>query len=187
LSDKINLAIEQLQKAMDEEGIDPTQGLPQELFHFATSLIPCANIDLFITDDKKRLLLTWRDDEFYGKGWHIPGGCLRLKESLDYRIQETARSEIGTTVFYDKSQFITREGIIDYEHPWMTNQLIRSHNISMLFFCHIPDNFCIENISNGELSSGDAKWFECMPEDLLFVHRALYGDIIENYFKEVLM
>lgn len=72
MSEKITKAIEYLQSVMNEEGVDPTKGLPKELFHFATTLMPCTNIDLFITR-RNSLLLTWRDDEFYGKGWHIPG------------------------------------------------------------------------------------------------------------------
>ena len=120
---------------MDAEGVDPTKGLPKELFHFATTLIPCANIDLFITKGNQ-LLLTWRNDEFYGQGWHIPGGCLRIGETLDKRIQETARNEIGTEVVYDSNSFITREALMTENRPWLKNQLARCHNISMLFDCH---------------------------------------------------
>ena len=32
---------------MDEGNVDPRNGLPEELFWFATTLVPCANIDLF--------------------------------------------------------------------------------------------------------------------------------------------
>ena len=116
MSEKINLAIEQLQKIMDEEGIDPTKGLPKELFHFATTLIPCANIDRFITRGNQ-LLLTWCHDEFYDQGWHIPGGCLRMRETLDNRVQETARNEIGTEVIYDPNSFFTREVMVTEDRP----------------------------------------------------------------------
>ncbi len=49
MSERINKAIEYLQSVVDEEGVDPTKGLTKELFHFVTTFIPCANIDLFIT------------------------------------------------------------------------------------------------------------------------------------------
>lgn len=104
-----------------------------------------------------------------------------MKESLDYRIQETARQEIGIDVSYDNSHYITREGIINYECPWMPNQLVRSHNISMLFFCQLPKGYHIENNSDREPSPGDQKWFEKMLNKLLLAHQYLYGDIIENY------
>jgi ADP-ribose pyrophosphatase YjhB (NUDIX family) len=182
LSDRINKAIQNLQSVMDEEGIDPTKGLPKELFHFATTLIPCANIDLFITRGKQ-LLLTWRDDAFYGKGWHIPGGCLRMKETLDNRIQETARNEIGSEVIYNPDSFITREAILTKHRPWLKNQLERSHNISMLFDCRLPDGFEISNTSLNEHTTGYLKWFDRKPEDLLDAHKSLYGDIIDLFFE----
>lgn len=182
MSEKINLAIEQLQKIMDEEGIDPTKGLPKELFHFATALIPCANIDLFITRGNQ-LLLTWRDDEFYGQGWHIPGGCLRMRETLDNRIQETARNEIGTEVIYDPNSFFTREVMVTEDRPWLKNQLERSHNISMLFDCRLPDGFKVNNTDADEHMAGYIKWFDQVPPDLLEAHKSLYGDIIDLFFK----
>ena len=52
---------------------DPTKGLPEEVFIFLTQNTPMVNVDLVIRDDKGRILLSWRDDEFCGSGWHIPG------------------------------------------------------------------------------------------------------------------
>lgn len=182
MSEKVNHAIEQLQRAMDEEGVNPTNGLPKELFHFATTLIPCANIDLFISRGNQ-LLLIWRDDEFYGRGWHIPGGCIRMKETLAKRIQETARNEIGIDVIYNPDSFITREVIMTEERPWLKNQLVRSHNISMLFDCHLPDEFEIQNEVMNEHTAGFLKWFDQTPPDLLKTHKFLYGDLIESFFE----
>lgn len=181
--EKVNRALENLKKAMDEEVVDPTQGLPQELFVFATTLFPCPNIDLFITRGNN-LLLTWRDDEFYGKGWHIPGGCLRLKESLEHRVQQTALNEIGTEVIYDKDHFITREAMVKEYRSELNNQLERCHNISMLFYCQLPCEF-EPIISKRKMPfRGDLKWFAHTPENLLEAHRILYGDIIDKFFKE---
>jgi len=167
---------------MDEEGIDPTKGLPKELFHFATTLIPCSNIDLFITRGNQ-LLLTWRDDEFYGQGWHIPGGCLRMRETLDNRIQETARNEIGSVVIYNPDSFITREVMVTEDRPRLKNQLERSHNISMLFDCCLSDEFEVRNPALNEHTAGYLKWFDHTPSDLLEAHKSLYGDIIDSFFK----
>lgn len=176
-------AIQNLQLIMNEECVDPTKGLPQELFLFATTLIPCANIDLFVTDENRRLLLTWRDDEFYGQGWHIPGGCLRLKETLENRIQQTAINELGSKVIYDIDNFITRETMVSKDRPWLTNQLERCHNISMLFFCRLPEGYEVKNKENDEHTSGYLKWFDHIPADLLEAHKELYGDLIYSFFE----
>jgi colanic acid biosynthesis protein WcaH len=186
--EKVVKAIEELKVAMNEEGVDPTKGLPHELFVFATTLIPCPNIDLFITDKKRRLLLTWRDDEFYGAGWHIPGGCLRLKETLDERVQKTALDEIGTKVLYDKNHFITREAMSPEYRSGLDNQLERCHNISMLFFCSLPDEFELNNIElniseEDKPTRGALRWFDSKPKKLLNAHELLYGDLIDQFFE----
>lgn len=156
----IHEAIQNLQFVMNENGVDPTKGLPQELFLFATTMIPCANIDLFVTDENRRLLLTWRDDEFYGQGRHIPGGCLRLKETLDNRIQQTAINELGSKAVYDKDNFITRETMVTEDRPWLTNELERCHNISMPFFCRLPKEYEFKNKENDEHTRGYLKRFD---------------------------
>lgn len=140
------------------------------------------NVDLFITRGNN-LLLAWKNDKFYGQGWHIPGGCLRLQETLDYRIQETAKKEIGIGVLYNSSNFITREAMVKECRPWLRNQLERSHNISMLFNCWLPDGFEIKNCFDDEHTPGYLRWFDYKPEKLLEAHKTLYGDIIDQFFE----
>src|SRR5438105_4861558 len=53
---------------------DTGAGLPPEVFLFLSRVTPLLNVDLLIQDDRGRTLLTWRDDEFFGAGWHVPGG-----------------------------------------------------------------------------------------------------------------
>lgn len=183
-NERISRAIEYLREAMEAEDINPQNGMPTELFLFASSLIPCANVDLFITDPKKGLLLAWRDDPYCGKGWHIPGGCLRIKESIDHRIQQTAINELGVKVLYDRDTFMTREDIRHDERPWLQYPLERSHNISMLFRCRLPSRYKISNSSTEEHTVGYLKWFKSLPDDLLPLHMNLYGDVIMAFFDE---
>ena len=51
---------------LDSWALDPRGGLPEELFLFISRLVPMINVDLFISDDQGRVLLTWRDDEIFG-------------------------------------------------------------------------------------------------------------------------
>lgn len=181
---KVEQAIENLQRAMNEEGINPTNGLTEELFVFATTLMPVPNVDLFITNEYGQLLLTWRNDKYYGSGWHIPGGCIRMRESLESRIQKTALNEIGTEVDYDKEPIVVREAFVNESRPWLSNELERAHNISLLFQCRIPDGFVINNRGLQKHDAGYAKWFNSLPSDLLKAHKDLYGDILENWFNK---
>ena len=61
------------------DGIHPEQGLGEELFLTVSSLVPIVNVDLLVYNDKGQFLLTKRDDPYCGRGWHVPGGCIRFK------------------------------------------------------------------------------------------------------------
>lgn len=178
---RIAKIVQQLENAMQEEEINPCCGLPESLFLLVSSLTPIVNIDLLITDYKKGVLLTWRDDPFYGRGWHIPGGCVRMKETLYKRIQITAQNELGTKVDYQHDPIAVREAMINVERPWLHNQLYRSHNISFLYLAKLPLGYRLHNNGQSEHSTGFKKWFTEYPDDLLPCHRELYGDILAKY------
>ena len=179
--DDLEVAIENIRKIVKKQGIDFRKGLPEPLFEFATTLMPTPNIDLLITNDAGEVLLTWRDDKFYGQGWHIPGGCIRIQETLDERIQKTAEEEIGTRVIYNKNPITTRESFMKRERPWLKDQLERSHNISLLYEAKLPEGYVIDNKGRLEHERGYMKWFSKVPDDLLPEHQDLYVDIIRKY------
>ncbi|MCI7107435.1 MAG: NUDIX domain-containing protein [Agathobacter sp.] len=179
--DELEVAIEKVREIVKKRGIDFRDGLPEPLFEFATSLMPTPNIDLLIINDNGEVLLTWRSDKYYGTGWHIPGGCIRIQETLDERIQKTALSEIGSSVIYNKNPIVTREAFMKRDRPWLKDQLERSHNISILYEARLPDGFQINNGDKSEHDAGYMKWFSEVPDDLLPEHQDLYIDIIRKY------
>src|SRR5215470_6868925 len=79
----------------------PERGLPNEFFRFLSRLMPLVNVDLLIVDERLGTLLTWRDDENYGPGWHVPGGIIRYRETAEARICQTAQDELGTGVEFE--------------------------------------------------------------------------------------
>lgn len=176
--EKVNEAIKRLQDAMEAEGVDATKGLPEELFIFSTTLVPIVNIDLFVTNENGQLLLAWRDDIYHGKGWHIPGGCVRLRERLETRIIKTAEKEIGVPIEYNSDPIAVREIIEPDIRPRLSNQLERCHNVSFLYDCTVKPGYTVPDFIDGV----ELRWFNSLPVDLLKIHIDLYGDIIENYF-----
>ena len=178
-------AIKELKRIEKKYGIDHTNGLPESLFEYATTLMPVANIDLLVTNKKGEVLLSWRDDRFYGSGWHIPGGCIRVREPIEMRIQKTAEQEIGCKVDYDKQPMVVRESFVDEDRPWLEDQLERSHNISLLYAAQVTDDYCIDNGEKTEHEAGFLKWFSRVPKDLLLAHQKLYGDILQNHFEKL--
>ena len=87
--DRISEAISQLSKAIEENHVKPTEGLPIKLFEFCTTLLPFINVDLLVVNTNNQILLSWRNDKHYGAGWQIPGGIIRMMETLEDRIQKT--------------------------------------------------------------------------------------------------
>ncbi len=53
---------------------DATGGLREDVFLLVSRLLPLVNVDLLVQGQVRGTLLTWRDDAFYGPGWHVPGG-----------------------------------------------------------------------------------------------------------------
>lgn len=150
---------------------NPQKGLPEDVFLFATEVTPMVNVDLLIRDEYGRILLSWRNDEFYEEGWHVPGGILRLQESFEQRIQLTALEEIGCKVEHSDAPL----EIVPIICKGMSQ---RSHFISFVYECKIIDDF---EIDNGEKKKGDAgylEWHEEYPREMLRVH-----EFYKKYFK----
>ena len=179
MGEKVAEAIARLNAAMAAEGIDPRKGLGTELFLFSTTLAPCLTVDLLIRDEKNRLLLAWRDDVYNGQGWHLPGGCVRLHESLEDRVRRSSLQEVGAEVRFDPKPVAVREDIILQHRAEVRNRLERSHNVSFLYDCRLPEGYRAPERCGGTA----LRWFESMPENLLDAHRRQYGDILERFFK----
>lgn len=164
----------------DLEKIDARDGLEEEIFLAVSTLVPIANVDLLVLDEKGRMLLSWREDEYFGTGWHIPGGCIRFKETMEERIQRTAIAEIGSEVIIDGPPITVREVILDKERKNMANQNHRAHQLAVLYLCHLPREFKIDNGERSTKDKGYLKWFDHYPENMLKVH-SVYDDILKTY------
>src|SRR4030042_3341997 len=104
-----------LKKAIDtlESSIhDPSKGLPEEVFLCISRMTPLVNVDLLIKNDENQTLLTWRDDVYWGPGWHIPGGIIRHKETFADRIKAVAKNEVGAEVKFYSIPLAMNEVII---------------------------------------------------------------------------
>lgn len=161
----------------EREKMNPNEGLPFELFEWISSMVPVPNVDLMVLNDKNEILLSWRDDEYYGKGWHLPGGCIRFKETAAERVQKTAKTELGTEVIFDEEPVAIRDMIMGKgcREPYK-----RAHHVATLYKCSLPDGFAIDNNGRQEAEAGYLKWFAKIPENILEVHD-IYFDVFEKY------
>lgn len=141
---------------------DPRQGLPEEAFYFVSQLTPLINVDLLIKDQAGRTLLTWRDDKFYGPAWHIPGGIIRFKETIEDRLVKVAQTELGASVRFDAEPINVR-GLIHSERN------VRGHFISMLYLCELTSEPNPLRKYDGSPKHGNWAWHSHSPKNLLQV------------------
>jgi len=157
---------------LDQQIVDPTVGLPEEVFLFASRITPMLNVDLLVRDNNGRTLLAWRNDAFSGQGWHIPGGVIRFKETFEQRLMKVAATELGTVVEFDPIPIALNQIIIH-------EQKTRSHFISLLYACFLPESFIPTNIGITPTTTGFLKWHNHCPDNLIPVHE-IYRAHIEQ-------
>lgn len=159
-------AIAALEKAVPE----PALGLPDDVFFYISRVTPMINVDLLVKDKAGRTLLAWRHEQYWGRGWHLPGGIVRFRETLETRIRKVAGTEIGSSVDFEPV-------------PLAVNQLInhqrrtRGHFISLLYSCRLPAGFTPENKGLAVTDAGYLRWYEACPDDL-FKTQEIYRKFI---------
>lgn len=160
------------------KGIKPEEGLGEELFLLVSSLVPIVNVDLLVYNNRGQFLLTWRDDPHSGSGWHVPGGCIRFRETCKDRIKKVAQKELGIRdIKYDKEPIKIFE-IISHEHRDIENQDERAHFITLVFKCYAPVNFSLNNQIAKEGEFGFMAWFNHLPDNFLEL-QSCYREIIK--------
>jgi ADP-ribose pyrophosphatase YjhB (NUDIX family) len=142
----------------------PRAGLPEELFLFVSSVTPLVNVDLLVQDEAGRTLLTWREDEFYGPGWHVPGGVIRFQETAAERIRAVARQELGAEVEPDPVPVAMHE-MID------PGRRARGHSIALLYRCRLLGLLSeTHRASSSTPRPGQWAWHETCPDNLIAEH-----------------
>ena len=176
LMQPLSKAIHDLDRAV---GHPHPGSLPLELFLLVSRLVPLFTVDLWIQRDDGAVLLTWREDEFFGRGWHVPGSALRLGETTRHRLQECAREELGAEIEADPLPFDLMEEIQPHiaggADPSARD---RAHNVSTAYRCRLltpPDPAHAYDLSSTSSTAppqpGQWAWHTRCPDELLPVHR----------------
>jgi ADP-ribose pyrophosphatase YjhB (NUDIX family) len=149
--------------AVLEKYVRAGEDLPEELFLFVSSVAPMVNVDLLIKDERNRALLTWRDDAFYGAGWHVPGGIIRYKEHAQDRTRRVAEEELGCFVEAHPAPALVTESLSERRE--------RGHFISLLYRCRLVSDPS-PRLEAGEIPiRGQWRWHQTAPKNLLPVQR----------------
>lgn len=148
-------------------------GLPHDLFLLVSRLTPLINVDLLIRNAAGRTLLTWREDTFYGPGWHVPGGVIRFRETAAARIAAVARAELGSEVHAETEPCKLSELFAPHRE-------VRGHFISLLYRCTPITPLDPElKFGGGVPMNGEWHWFDRCPDNLIPVHE-LYRSYIDG-------
>ncbi|OSM02252.1 NUDIX hydrolase [Magnetofaba australis] len=165
MSEALKAAIAVIDAAVD----DAKSGLPEDVFLLVSRLTPMINVDLLIQNPAGHTLLTWRDDGFYPRGWHIPGGIIRFKEYMEQRIEKVAMAELGATVAFDAEPILTQQLMTP-------NRDVRGHFLSLLIRCRLtsePDPTMAFDADAPQ--DGQWRWHDGCPDDLLAVQAGYRG------------
>lgn len=143
---------------------DPSLGIPEDVLRFISRLVPQVNVDLLIRDERGRTLLTWRDDDLFGPGWHLPGSLIRYKESAAARVRACAVDELGADVSADAAPMFVNEAI--------SPQQTRGHHVSLLYRCRLLSDPDPARKAGPVPRAGDWRWHEGAPTNLITIHLA---------------
>ena len=150
---------------------NPSKGLPEDIFYLAGRLTPFINVDLLVQDDLGRTLLSWRDESLFENNlrsaWHIPGGIIRLRETISERLHKVAMNEMrGKLISFSKEPLKVGQ-FIDHHRK------NRSHHIGLLYKCKLEDNYEIDNKNLNFGDSGFLEWHSSPPDDF-HSHQLVY-------------
>ena len=150
--------------------VNPHMGLPEEFFLFVSRMTPIVNVDLLIKDELGRTLLAWRDDQYAGQGWHLPGGIIRFKETFEERLIKVSEMEIGSIVSYDKKPIALNEVFPDHD--------TRGHFVSILYDCKSSSDISLNFNGTKPDEVGFLQWHNKCPDNIVEVHE-MYREFID--------
>jgi colanic acid biosynthesis protein WcaH len=157
MTDDLLAAIAVLEEAVD----DPGRGLPDPVFYYISRTTPMINVDLLVADLQRGVLLAWRDDRHAGIGWHLPGGIIRYRETINQRIHAVALQEIGLPVDCAPGPIAVNEIFAD------PPKRDRAHFISLLYRCDLASNYRVNNGNRTPTTPGYLAWHRHCPDNLL--------------------
>ena len=150
------------------DAMDGRAGIGKNLFESISRLTPAVSVELIIkSQDEQSTLLTWRDDEFYGPGWHVPGGVVRFKETLSSRVEKVLKQEIAASA-------LKFEGPIGFHEIFNDQRDKRGHFICFVYKVILIEAPPIETkAQDGAITDGSWRWFANCPDNLIKNQRSL--------------
>ena len=124
----------------------------------------------FILNDKGQIYLMRRGQEPHRGKWMMPGGHMKVGETIEECVKREIKEEVGMDVEIEKLFTV-------YSDP---TQDLRHHALVVFFIVKLISQENIETIETME-----SKWFDLkdVPEDLAYHHRKVFDQFLEEYNK----
>lgn len=129
--------------------------VPLPLWYALCSVVTQAAVEVIITTNYKNFLLTERHDKHWD-GWHIPGGFIGYRESIEEACIRVAQREVGITVHLEK--VITAYSWKD--HPYASA-------VSIVCIC------------TSDQKPTDGKFFTIIPKNIINHHDEFIQEFLE--------
>lgn len=132
--------------------------LSEQDYHFIYQRVPRICVDL-VVEFEGNVLLTFRSIEPHKDKWHLPGGAILFKESIEDAIYRIAKKELGIAV--NINNFI---GVMQFP-----NEVRDSNDYHSISLAYSVSPIGIPN---------DGSYFTSTPDNVLPEH----GDFLRKYF-----
>lgn len=124
------------------------------------------NVDILVRNkEKTKVLLVWRDDEVFGKGWHVPGRVIRFGKTIEDALRDCAEIELGVRID-EEFRLVEVKQTIGSEH----SSGERGSGINLLYETFIDE-------ASYPNRPDEIEWFSTVPEQVLDVHKKLVGEL----------
>lgn len=136
--------------------------IPEESYLLIHRLVSWGVVEVLITRNEGReFLLRYRHDKWF-KGWHIPGGYVRPKESIQQACNRMAQEDAGIRGVSDLKLIAAMKWL---DHPFASP------------FCLLLACQPVEEV----VEKADLKFFSTIPEILIHPNHTLYLQTYLDY------
>lgn len=135
-----------LLKELKESGLSPPN-TPFAIWTELATILPAPAVEVLVTRTGRDFLLTKRNDKYW-QGWHIPGGFMLAKESVENACLRIAKKELGIKVNFTSILMI---------YAWTNHPFANA--LSLVCICR-PDGNPL-----------DGHYFQEIPRNVIIPHR----------------
>ena len=100
--------------------------LPQTDYDFIFNRVPRMCVDMVIKGEGGAILMTRRNIEPYKNLWHLPGGCIRFKETIAEAATRIAQKELGVHI-----KVLKTLGVVETMNDDLSPEIPR-HSVSVV-------------------------------------------------------